>query len=152
MRIFHSMVCGILAACGLVACGDGGSSAGGTGGTGGTSSSDTSTSTGSSSTTTTSTGTTQDQELMDGCVAGCEKVDPLSQMLGCSPTPNCVGDCVDYGKSIGSCEDEYLALNKCAVQNVNAANCHCSSGSDKILTCDLCPVQRGALQQCVMGG
>ena len=95
-----------------------------------------------------STGTALDAQLQATCTTGCTKVDSVSQMLGCSPTPDCVADCVSYGQSIGDCEDEYVALSQCAAINANTLNCVCNPSNGNTLSCDLCPSQKSALFAC----
>jgi hypothetical protein len=91
-------------------------------------------------------------QLLDGCTRDCEKVVEVSNQLGCPPTPNCVGDCVDYGKSIGTCVDKYVALNVCVLQQMSSTSCHCGQTNGGILACDLCPKQVFDLGQCTGEG
>jgi hypothetical protein len=145
---------GCLLVVGLAACAGGSHDGlGGSGGTGGATSATQGHATATSTTTNqSSTATGLDAQLLDGCTMDCMKVDALSTQLGCAPTPNCVGDCVDYGKFVGACEDEYVALNACVYDQISANTCYCGTSNGGILACNLCPSQLGAFQQCMGDG
>ena len=84
------------------------------------------------------------------CAEECEKAQALQLMFSCLYDPTCAPDCVEYGLSVGDCQDEYVSLLQCVAASMNSRVCYCAQGDD--LQCDLCEYQRSVYAYCLDGG
>jgi hypothetical protein len=85
--------------------------------------------------------------LEELCAVECEKKAALVQQFGCLSDTTCTPDCIDYGLSVGECQDEYVSLLQCVAETMDNQVCYCAVGDD--LQCDLCWPERSTFLGCL---